>query len=93
MKVVGFGRSDDEFTAILEQPYINGNFAQNEEIEFYITNRFNATKDHSVAGDTSYLSAQYLLQDLKAKNVIAHTNTQGLTELHVIDGDFYYRHP
>ena len=70
MTVVAFGRSDGEFTVVLEQPFIEGNNASKEEIEQFVKDRFGAEKDNSVIGDTSYKTDKYLLQDLKSKNVI-----------------------
>lgn len=84
MKVVGYGESNGEFNIILEQPYIDGRFATDEEIEQFIKKRFNAEKDPSVVGNTSYKTAAYLMQDLKGKNVLVKDGN-----LYVIDGDFY----
>ena len=85
MKIVGYGESDGEFTVILEQPYIDGRFATNEEIEQFISQRFqDSEKDTEVIGNTSYKTAAYLMQDLKPQNVIVKDG-----KLYVIDGDFY----
>ncbi len=89
MKVVAFGRSDGEFTVVLEQRYIEGDFATKEDIEQFITERFGAEKDTSVIGNTSYKTDEYLLQDLKSKNVIVQI-IDGRKQLFVIDGDFYH---
>ncbi len=89
MKVVAFGRSDGELTVVLEQPFIDGHFATNEEISAFVSDLFNAEKDDSVIGGTSYKTASFLLQDLKPKNVIVKT-VDGKKQLYVIDGDFYY---
>lgn len=84
MKIVGYGESDGEFNVILEQPYIEGRFATKEEIDQFIKEKFDAEKDPSVVGDTSYKTDAYLMQDLKEKNVIVRDG-----KLYVIDGDFY----
>lgn len=88
MKVVGFGNGDGEFSVIVEQPFIEGSYASNEEIEKFIKDRFNADKDNTVIGNTSYKTDKYLLQDLKPQNVIVRI-VDGKRQLNVIDGDFY----
>ena len=88
MKVVGFGNGDGEFSVILEQPFVEGLYATNEEIENFIKERFEAEKDNTVIGDTSYKTNKYLLQDLKPQNVIVRI-VDGKRQLNVIDGDFY----
>ena len=88
-QVVGFGRSDNELTVILQQPYIEGVWATNDQIEQYVKEYFGANKDHSVIGGTSYKNDSYLIQDLKPKNVIVRYNKQKELTLFVIDGDFY----
>ena len=89
MTVVGFGRSDGEFTVVFEQPYIGGVYATKEEIDQFIKDRFLAENDESVIGGTSYKTDRYLLQDLKPKNVKA-VEIDGEKKFFVIDGDFYY---
>ncbi len=89
MKIVAFGRSFDEFTAIMEQQNIDGNFATKEEIAVFVKERFGAVKDDSVLGGNSYKTDKYLLQDLKPKNVLVK-ETDGKNNFFVIDGDFYY---
>ena len=88
MTILAFGRSDGEFTAILEQPRIEGRFADNEETLRFVQDRFGAVKDDSVIGGTSYITSQYKLQDLKPKNVIAN-RSEGELKMFVVDGDFY----
>lgn len=88
MKVVGFGNSDGEFSVIIEQPFVEGAYASQEEIESFVKERFNAEKDASVIGGTSYKTAEYLLQDLKPQNVIVKI-VDGNRQYNVIDGDFY----
>ena len=53
LKIVAFGRSFDEFTAIMEQQNIDGNFATKEEIAVFVKERFGAVKDDSVLGGTN----------------------------------------
>ena len=89
MKVVGFGRSDGELTVILEQPYIEGRYATDDEIAEYVDKLYGAEKDISIIGGTSYKTATYLLQDLKSKNVKVGV-VNGKKQLYIIDGDFYY---
>ena len=89
MKIVGLGRSFDEFTAILVQNNIEGSFATKEEIEQFVKARFNAEKDESILGDNSYKNDKYLLQDLKPKNVLVRYEN-GEKKFYVVDGDFYY---
>ena len=89
MRVVGFGRSEGEFIVMLEQPFIKGRNATNEEIGQFISSTFSAEKDASVVGNTSYKNPLYLLQDLEPKNVIVKYNAEGNPEFYVIDGDFY----
>ena len=89
MKVVGFGESDGEFTVILEQSFVEGAFATNEDIAAFIKEKFKDTKeDPSVEGNTSYKNNKYLLQDLKPQNVIVKV-VNGEKQFYVIDGDFY----
>ena len=88
MKVVGFGNGDGEFSVIMEQPFIEGSYASNEEIEKFIKDRFDADKDNTIIGNTSYKTDKYLLQDLKPQNVIVRI-VDGKRQLNVIDGDFY----
>ena len=89
MKVVGFGNGDGEFSIIIEQPYIaNGVYASQEEIDSFVKERFNAEKDSSVIGNTSYKTDDYLLQDLKPQNVLVRI-VNGERQYNVIDGDFY----
>lgn len=88
MKVVGFGNSDEEFSVIIEQPFVEGAYASQEEIDSFIKERFNAEKDTSIIGDTSYKTAKYLLQDLKPQNVIVKI-VDGNKQYNVVDGDFY----
>lgn len=89
MKVVGFGESDGEFTVILEQSFVEGAFATNEDIAAFIKEKFKDTKeDPSVEGNTSYKNNEYLLQDLKPQNVIVKV-VNGEKQFYVIDGDFY----
>lgn len=90
LKIIAFGRSYDEFTAVLEQKNINGTFATKEEIENFVKERFNAIKDESVIGDNSYKNEKYLLQDLKPKNVLKVV-IGNINKFFVVDGDFYYR--
>lgn len=88
MKVVGFGNGDGEFSIIIEQPFIEGAYASQEEIDSFIKERFNAEKDPSVIGNTSYKTEDYLLQDLKPQNVLVRI-VNGERQYNVIDGDFY----
>ena len=88
MKVVGFGNGDDEFSIIIEQPFIEGAYASQEEIDSFVKERFNAEKDPSVIGNTSYKTDDYLLQDLKPQNVLVRI-VNGERQYNVIDGDFY----
>lgn len=88
MKVVGFGNSDEEFSVIIEQPFVEGAYASQEEIDSFVKERFNAEKDTSIIGDTSYKTAKYLLQDLKPQNVIVKI-VDGNKQYNVVDGDFY----
>ncbi len=88
MKVVGFGNGDDEFSIIIEQPFIEGAYASQEEIDSFVKERFNAEKDPSVIGNTSYKTEDYLLQDLKPQNVLVRI-VNGERQYNVIDGDFY----
>lgn len=88
MKVVGFGNGDDEFSIIIEQPFIEGAYASQEEIDSFVKERFNAEKDPSVIGNTSYKTDDYLLQDLKPQNVLVRI-VNGEKQYNVIDGDFY----
>lgn len=89
MKVVGFGNGDGEFSIIIEQPFIEGTYASQEEIDSFVKERFNAEKDPSVIGNTSYKTDDYLLQDLKPQNVLVRI-VNGEKQYNVIDGDFYY---
>lgn len=89
MKVVGFGNGDGEFSIIIEQPFIEGTYASQEEIDSFVKERFNAEKDPSVIGNTSYKTDDYLLQDLKPQNVLVRI-VNGKKQYNVIDGDFYY---
>lgn len=88
MKVVGFGNGDGEFSIIIEQPFIEGTYASQEEIDSFVKERFNAEKDPSVIGNTSYKTDDYLLQDLKPQNVLVRI-VNGERQYNVIDGDFY----
>ena len=88
MKVVGFGNGDDEFSIIIEQPFMEGAYASQEEIDSFVKERFNAEKDPSVIGNTSYKTEDYLLQDLKPQNVLVRI-VNGERQYNVIDGDFY----
>ncbi len=88
MKVVGFGNGDGEFSIIIEQPFIEGAYASQEEIDSFVKERFNAEKDPSVIGNTSYKTEDYLLQDLKPQNVLVRI-VNGERQYNVIDGDFY----
>ena len=88
MKVVGFGNGDGEFSIIIEQPFIEGAYASQEEINSFVKERFNAEKDPSVIGNTSYKTDDYLLQDLKPQNVLVRI-VNGERQYNVIDGDFY----
>lgn len=88
MKVVGFGNGDGEFSIIIEQPFIEGAYASQEEIDSFVKERFNAEKDPSVLGNTSYKTDDYLLQDLKPQNVLVRI-VNGERQYNVIDGDFY----
>lgn len=88
MKVVGFGNGDGEFSIIIEQPFIEGAYASQEEIDSFVKERFNAKKDPSVIGNTSYKTDDYLLQDLKPQNVLVRI-VNGERQYNVIDGDFY----
>ncbi len=88
MKVVGFGNGDGEFSIIIEQPFIEGAYASQEEIDSFVKERFNAEKDPSVIGNTSYKTDDYLLQDLKPQNVLVRI-VNGEKQYNVIDGDFY----
>lgn len=88
MKVVGFGNGDGEFSIIIEQPFIEGAYASQEEIDSFVKERFNAKKDTSVIGNTSYKTDDYLLQDLKPQNVLVRI-VNGERQYNVIDGDFY----
>lgn len=88
-QVLGYGRSDGELTAILQQPYIEGVWATNEQIEQYVKENFSANKDYSVIGGTSYKNNSFLLQDLKPQNVIVRYDEKKMQTLFVIDGDFY----
>lgn len=88
MKVVGFGNGDGEFSIIIEQPFIEGAYASQEEIDSFVKERFNAEKDSSVIGNTSYKTDDYLLQDLKPQNVLVRI-VNGERQYNVIDGDFY----
>ena len=88
MKVVGFGNGDGEFSIIIEQPFIEGAYASQEEINSFVKERFNAEKDPSVIGNTSYKTDDYLLQDLKPQNVLVRI-VNGEKQYNVIDGDFY----
>ena len=92
MKVVGFGNGDDEFSIIIEQPFIEGAYASQEEIDSFVKERFNAEKDPSVIGNTSYKTDDYLLQDLKPQNVLVRI-VNGERQYNVIDGDFYNTPP
>ena len=85
MKVLGFGRSDDEFAIVFTQSFVEGEHPTNEEIETYVYLKFGAVKDEGVIGGTSYKTDEYLLQDLKPQNVIISNG-----RFFVIDGDFYY---
>nr|DAL92828.1 MAG TPA: ATP dependent DNA helicase [Caudoviricetes sp.] len=88
MKVVGFGNGDGEFSIIIEQPFIEGAYASQEEIDSFVKERFNAEKDPSVIGNTSYKTDDYLLQDLKPQNVLIRI-VNGERQYNIIDGDFY----
>lgn len=88
MKVVGFGNGDGEFSIIIEQPFIEGAYTSQEEIDSFVKERFNAEKDPSVIGNTSYKTDDYLLQDLKPQNVLVRI-VNGEKQYNVIDGDFY----
>ena len=88
MKVVGFGNGDGEFSIIIEQPFIEGAYASQEEIDSFVKERFNAEKDPSVIGNTSYKTDDYLLQDLKPQNVLVRIVNEE-RQYNVIDGDFY----
>lgn len=88
MKVVGFGNGDGEFSIIIEQPFIEGAYASQEEIDSFVKERFNAKKDPSIIGNTSYKTDDYLLQDLKPQNVLVRI-VNGEKQYNVIDGDFY----
>lgn len=88
MKVVGFGNGDGEFSIIIEQPFIEGAYASQEEIDSFVKERFNAEKDPSVIGNTFYKTDDYLLQDLKPQNVLVRI-VNGERQYNVIDGDFY----
>ena len=88
-KTLGFGRSDGELTVILQQPYIEGVWATNQQIEQFVKETFGANKDNRIVGGTSYYNASFLLQDLKPKNVIARHNSKEEERLFVVDGDFY----
>ena len=88
MKVVGFGNGDGEFSIIIEQPFIEGTYASQEDIDSLVKERFNAEKDPSVIGNTSYKTNDYLLQDLKPQNVLVRI-VNGERQYNVIDGDFY----
>lgn len=88
MKVVGFGNGDGEFSIIIEQPFIEGAYASQEEIDSFVKERFNAEKDSSVIGNTSYKTDDYLLQDLKPQNVLVRI-VNGERQYNVIDGNFY----
>nr|DAG87378.1 MAG TPA: ATP dependent DNA helicase [Crassvirales sp.] len=88
MKVVGFGNGDGEFSIIIEQPFIEGVYASQEEIDSFVKERFNAEKDPSVIGNTSYKTDDYLLQDLKPQNVLIRI-VNGERQYNIIDGDFY----
>ena len=88
MKVVGFGNGDGEFSIIIEQPFIEGAYASQEEIDSFVKERFNAKKDPSIIGNTSYKTDDYLLQDLKPQNVLVRI-INGERQYNVIDGDFY----
>lgn len=88
MKVVGFGNGNGEFSIIIEQPFIEGAYASQEEIDSFVKERFNAEKDPSVIGNTSYKTDDYLLQDLKPQNVLVRI-VNGERQYNVIDGDFY----
>ena len=88
MKVVGFGNGDGEFSIIIEQPFIEGAYASQEEIDSFVKERFNAEKDPSIIGNTSYKTDDYLLQDLKPQNVLVRI-VNGERQYNVIDGDFY----
>ena len=92
MKVVGFGNGDGEFSIIIEQPFIEGAYASQEEIDSFVKERFNAEKDPSVIGNTSYKTDDYLLQDLKPQNVLVRI-VNGERQYNVIDGDFYNTPP
>ncbi|NCA79348.1 MAG: hypothetical protein EOM76_04060 [Sphingobacteriia bacterium] len=86
MTITGFGRSDGEFTIILDQKYVEGSrFATKEEIAYYIREQFGGVPDETVLGENSYRNNEYLIQDLKPQNVIVGSNG----DLYVIDGDFY----
>jgi hypothetical protein len=89
LKIVAFGRSFDEFNVVMEQTNIDGNFADKDAIEAFVKERFNAEKDDSVIGGNSYKTDEYLLQDLKPKNVLVK-KVNGEKKFFVIDGDFYY---
>lgn len=84
MKIIGYGEDEGEFNVIIQQPYIDGRYATQEEIDQFIQEKFGAEKDPSVIGDTSFKTAAYLLQDLKPQNIIVKDG-----KLYVIDGDFY----
>ena len=88
MKVVGFGNGDGEFSIIIEQPFIEGAYTSQEEIDSFVKERFNAEKDPSVIRNTSYKTDNYLLQDLKPQNVLVRI-VNGEKQYNVIDGDFY----
>lgn len=88
MKVVGFGNGDGEFSIIIEQPFIEGAYASQEEIDSFVKERFNAEKDSSVIGNPSYKTDDYLLQNLKPQNVLVRI-VNGERQYNVIDGDFY----
>lgn len=90
MNVLAFGRSEGEMVAVFEQPYIYGAYASNCQIEQYVARMFDAVKDKSVIGGTSYKNEAFLLQDLKPKNVLQTVGADGELRLYVIDGDFYY---
>jgi exodeoxyribonuclease-5 len=92
MKVVGFGNGDGEFSIIIEQPFIEGAYTSQEEIDSFVKERFNAEKDPSVIGNTSYKTDDYLLQDLKPQNVLVRI-VNGERQYNVIDGDFYNTPP
>lgn len=82
-KLVGIGRSDGEFTLMLEQPYIEGREATQEEINGHMESLgFKKGKDK-----TNFYSDQYRYEDLKPANVIIDADGN----FNVIDSDVYLR--